>query len=349
MKVSPQELQLRLAWSLDMKIEWFCKIYSQFMIHTQGHCYQSFSGGKDSQVGSDIIDKIHDGTYKHITPRWEKVASYAKPPRLFSNTGLEFPEIVDHVNNFENVVKVKPKMGFTRVISEVGVAVGSKKIAMMVTRLKGYISNPSEKNEATKNLYLNGIKKDGSKAPSGSKLSAKWVKLIDAPFNVSDKCCDILKKEPFKRYEKETGRKPITFTTTSEGDSRATSYQKTGCNSFEEGKEKSRPYSIFTDADTWEYAYRWGIKFASVYYDRVVEVEQLDGSFKTESLKAETRTGCTFCMFGLHLEDKKQNNRVQRLAISHPRFHHIIINKCGLGDILKWLDIGFIPIKNCSK
>jgi 3'-phosphoadenosine 5'-phosphosulfate sulfotransferase (PAPS reductase)/FAD synthetase len=342
MKVSPQELQIRLAWPLDMKLEYFCKIISQFVIHCEGECYQSFSGGKDSKVGTDIVDKIWDGTLRHITPNWNKLTRYPKPIKLFSNTGLEFPEIVDYVKQHEGVVIVKPKMGFTRVIKEVGVAVGSKMVTEMIERLKKYIANPSPKNEATRNLYLTGFKKDGTYS-AGSKLSKRWVKLLDAPFNVSNRCCDILKKEPFESYHKETGKHPIVFTTVDEGNRRVTSYYDTGCNTFEEGKQKSRPLSIFTEADVWEYAARWQIRFAEVYYERTLDVEQLDGSFKTEHLEAETRTGCTFCMFGLHLESKKKNNRIQRLAISHPKYHDIIINKCGLGDILDWLKLDYKP------
>lgn len=344
MKVTPQELIMRLAWPLDYKIEYACKKISEFVLHFEGECYLSFSGGKDSKIVRDIIDKIWDGTFKHITPNWNKLTKYPKPISVFSNTGLEFPEIVDYVKQHDNIVIVKPKMGFTRVIKEVGVAVGSKMITEMVERLKKYIANPSPKNQATRNLYLTGFKKDGTFSQA-SKLSKRWHKLIDAPFNVSNRCCDILKKEPFETYAKETGFKPITGTRVGEGSRRTTSYYQTGCNSFANGHEMCRPISIFKNEDIFEYAGRFKIVFASVYYDRTVDVEQLDGTFKTENLPAEQRTGCTFCMFGLHMESKSKNNRIQRLAISHPKYYDIIVNKCGLGDILKWLDLPFKPIK----
>lgn len=347
MKVTPDELRQRVAWPLDLKLEYFCKIVSQFIIHTRGGAYMSFSGGKDSKVGVDIVDKIYDGTFKHITPNWDRLVSFPKPVKLFSNTGLEFPEIVDYVKEHDNVVIVKPKMGFTRVIKEVGVAVGSKMIAEMVSRLKGYISNPSDKNAATKRLYMQGIRKDGTES-KGSKLSEKWKYLIDAPFNVSGKCCDILKKEPFESYHKETGKHPIVFTTVGEGAIRKTSYFKTGCNTFTDGKEKSRPLSIFTEADIWEYAARFKIRFAEVYYEREIPVEQVDGSIKVTKIEAESRTGCMFCMFGIHLEDKKKNNRIQRIAISHPKMHDVIINKSGLGEVLKYIKVPYMPMTGCG-
>lgn len=352
MKVTPDVVRLRLAWSLDMKIEYFCKIVSEFVIFCKGECYSSFSGGKDSQIGIEIIDRIWDGTYKHITPNWERLVKYDKPTKVYSNTGLEFPEIVEHVKKFEDVTVVKPKIGFTRVIAEYGFAIGSKKIAMMIKRLRGYIATPSDKNAATKNLYLTGIKSDGTKGKSGSMLPKRWRRAIDAPFKISDECCNVLKKEPFARYEEETGRKPIVFTTVGESDQRLTSYLKTGCNSFEDGKEKCRPLSIFTEANVWEYAERWGIGFAEVYYERTIDVEQVDGSFKLTTIEAESQTGCMWCMFGIHLEDKSKNNRIQRIAISHPKLHHIIINKVGLGEVLKFIGVSFMPLKNktmCGK
>lgn len=305
MKVTPQVLRLRVSWSLDLKIEYACKKISEFVIYFKGQCFQSFSGGKDSKIVRDIIDKIWDGTYKHITPSWERVVSYPKPVSLFSNTGLEFPEIVKYVNEHDNVVIVKPKMGFTRVIKEYGFAIGSKKVAEMVSRLKKYIANPSPKNEATRRLYQTGIKKDGTKGASSSKLAKRWLKLLqpNAPM-VSEKCCDILKKEPFYRYANETGKFPIVGTRVAESDRRTTSYYITGCNSFDEGNERCRPISIFTDADIWEYANRWNIRFAEVYYDRVIPVEQIDGSVVMTDVKAESTTGCMWCQFGLHLESK---------------------------------------------
>lgn len=344
MKISPQEVQVRLNWPLDFKLQWFANRYAEFMIEFDGMCYRSFSAGKDSDMGCLIIDLIHDGTLKHLLPIhiYKKLIKFEIPPRVFSNTGLEFPEIVEHAKS-KNAEIIKPKMGFTRVIKEVGVAVGSKKIARMLRDLK----NPTEKNANTRRLSLTGIKKDGTHS-SAFQLPKSWMHVVDAPFDISDKCCDILKKEPFKIYEKKTGRKGIVFTMVQESRHRLHSYYQTGCNSFKKGSEKCKPLSIFTDADIWELAIRFNHKFASVYYDRTVNVEQIDGTFKTENLKAETTTGCTFCMFGLHLEDKKQNNRIQRLAISHPKFHDIIINKCGVGEVLDWLKLPYKPIINCQ-
>lgn len=335
MKITREELALRKSWSLDIKLEYFCKRVSEFIIFTKGQCYMSWSGGADSQVGCDIIDKIYNGTFKHLTPQWERVIRYPKPPRVFSNTGNEYPEVVIQARNFEHT-QIKPKMGFTRVIKEIGVAVVSKDVAQKLKEIRNTNSDTLRQNRLFGDSKGNG------------KLPEKWRDLINAPFLISDECCKILKKDPFKIYERETGRKPIVFTTVEESTLRVTAYLRQGCNTFGEGKEKCRPYSIFKKEDTWEYANRFGIGFAAVYYDREELVEQLDGTKRIEYLPAKDRTGCAMCMFGIHLESPT-NNRMQQMAISHPKYHDMIINKCGLGTVLSWMKIPYYPVKTCSK
>lgn len=63
----------------------------------------SFSGGKDSTVLLHIARKL-----------------YPDIPAVFSNTGLEYPEIQRFVRKFDNVTIVQPKMRFDEVISKYG-------------------------------------------------------------------------------------------------------------------------------------------------------------------------------------------------------------------------------------
>lgn len=335
---------------LHNKIFHFVSVFVEFFLFYNGEVYLAWSGGKDSDVGCDIIDKLWSGEFTgvYITEdTWKLITSYSKPRRVMCNTGLEFPELVERTKlravTHKDVDILKPKMGFTRVISEIGVAVGSKTIAMQLRRLKSYLANPTEKNKATRILYMTGIKSDGSKSKNLG-LSPKWLRLLDAPFPVSDQCCNIFKKDPFKKYEKETSKKAVIFTTTEESSQRTLSYMQTGCNSFERGKEKCRPYSIFTKNNTWEYAEKFGLRFADVYYERTVEVEELDGSKVCRTLEAEERTGCTFCMFGVHLEPKNKNNRIQRLRLSHPKYWDIVVNKCELFKRLDYINVPYKPL-----
>jgi len=345
MKISPQELAMRVAWPLDYKLEWFANRYAEFMIEMDGMCYRSFSAGKDSDMGCELIELIHNGTLIHLVhpPLRAKLLKLPLPPAVFSNTTNEFKEIIRHSKKREHII-IKPKMSFLEVIDNVGVAIGSKKIARMLRDLR----NPTDKNIATNRLSLTGVRKDGKTAKAW-KLPKQFIKAIDAPFSISEKCCDVLKKEPFKIYEKETGRKGIVFTMVGESTHRKMAYLQTGCNSFKAGSEKCKPMSIFTDADIWECAVRFNHRFAEVYYDRTEDIKQLDGTIKTEFMKAETTTGCRMCLFGLHLEDKKEDNRVQRLAISDPKFHDLVINKTVIGDVLKFFNIPTMPMRKSCK
>jgi len=351
-KVDRAELKRRQSLPLIDKIRWCCETYIDFIeIYGIENVYEAYSGGKDSDVMCDIIEKLHSGFWNDILHpmyrfMWKMFIEGKNPPsKAFCNTGLEFPEIVKHVRNrYPDTVFLKPAMGFTRFITEVGVAVGSKKIAMQIRRIKGYLINPSSNNEATRTLYLTGMKRDGTKG--NSKIPKKWLKLLDAPFNVTDKCCDNFKKDPFHKYQKETGKKPIVGTTAEESDQRTVSYMKTGCISWEKGKERLRPISIFLKSDIWEYSETYNLKFCDVYYDRTLNIEQIDGSFKNEFIEAEEQTGCTFCLFGLHLESKDKPNRIQRIYKSHPKYYDIIVNKCGLGQVMDWLKIPYKPFLN---
>lgn len=304
MKIDRIELNRRMALSLDDKIQWAKEVIIEYFAQFNGEVYVSFSGGKDSQVLLHIVRSI-----------------FPNVPAVFCDTGLEYPEIRAHVKTFENVTWMKPKMKFPDVIRTFGVAVASKEIAQKVAEIL-----------TTKSLKLFNKRMYGD-AKGNGKLPTKWRNLLTAPFKVSGKCCDIFKKEPFRRYQKLTGRKPIQGTKAlGEGTLRTTAYMKSGCNSFEAGKEKCRAISIFTDANIWEYAERFGLKFAPVYYDRVV-----DGI----EIKAVDRTGCIFCLFGIHLEDKTEMNRFQKLKITHPRQYKFCIEDIGLGKVLDFINVKY--------
>lgn len=51
-------------------------------------------------------------------------------------------------------------------------------------------------------LRLTGYNRKGVYCPT-YKLAEKWVPLKDAPFKISEQCCDVMKKAPFKQYEEE--------------------------------------------------------------------------------------------------------------------------------------------------
>ena len=169
---------------------------------------------------------------------------------------------------------------------------------------------------------------------NNSKIPEKWKKLVDAPFGTQETCCDSLKKEPFKRYEKETGRKPISAVMASEGGMRR---KFTQCNIYEGATVISYPMLFWMEEDVWEYIERFNVPYADIYKDREITTE----SGKTVQIKGEERTGCMFCAFGAHLE--KSPNRFQRMAISHPKQWNYLINKLKMDEALDFIDVPYKP------
>lgn len=80
--------------------------------HYKGKVCVSFSGGKDSTVLVDLTRRI-----------------YPDVRAVFSNTGLEYPEIQRFVRSFENVDTITPPTRFNEVISTYGYPVISKEVA----------------------------------------------------------------------------------------------------------------------------------------------------------------------------------------------------------------------------
>ena len=159
----------------------------------------------------------------------------------------------------------------------------------------------------------------------------KWEFLLDAPFKISEECCNELKKKPMKKFDKESGKVPFVATMASEGGVREGAYLKTGCNAYNIGK--SQPMGFWTEQDVLEYIVTNNLEIANVYGEIVKDDK---GLLKTTG---EKRTGCMFCMFGAHLE--KEPNRFQRLKETHPKQYDYCINKLGIGEVLDYIGVKY--------
>jgi len=261
-----------------------------------GGVYVAFSGGKDSTVLLDIVRR-----------------DYPEIPAVFCDTGLEFPEIRDFVKTIDNVTWLKPKMTFKAVIEKYGAPVVSKKVAQYV-----YEVNRSQSETATKRLRLTGIRSDGSYLHA-AKIPQKWMFLLDADFGISHKCCDVMKKDPAKHYEKQTGRLPILGTMAGESRVRRQSYLMNGCNAFELKRPRSAPISFWTELDIWGYIHKNKLPHCSIYN------------------RGWDRTGCMFCAFGCHNEETP--NRFQRMHDTHPKQWKYCMDKLGMREVLEFCGI----------
>jgi 3'-phosphoadenosine 5'-phosphosulfate sulfotransferase (PAPS reductase)/FAD synthetase len=264
----------------------------QWYEHWDGQVYVAFSGGKDSTILLHIVRSM-----------------YPEVKAVFNNTGLEFPEIKSFVKSVDNVVWLKPKLNYQDTVKKYGFAVISKEVSQKVNELK------HTKSEKLRNIRLNGNDK------GHGKLAKKWVHLAQAPFDISHKCCDILKKNPAKLFEKETGLKPIVGVMNSESSLRRTQHAKQGCNAYDLARPVSKPLSYWDEKDIYHYIDINNIKISKIYE------------------MGYQRTGCAWCAFGVHLE--KGENRFQRLKRTHPKIHNYAINKMGLKEPFDYLGLKY--------
>ena len=269
------ELRERQAWTLEQKIDHAVGTIEAFIAKTGKTPYISFSGGKDSTVLLDICRRFVDKDMKAV----------------FCNTGNEYPEIVNFVKTFDNVTIIRPETSIKKVIENYGFPLISKVQAQAIRQIK------TTKSEKLRNIRLYGAAPE--KGFKDGKLSDKWKFLLKEQFNISEQCCDLLKKKPFKKYEKETGEIPILGVMADNGKKREDVYiMRGGCNSFI--NKSSWPLAIWTDKDIWAYIKKLSIPYCELYD------------------KGHTRTGCMVCGFGVHLE---KQNRFEPLYDYHKNIY----------------------------
>lgn len=317
-KYTGEDLKRLQSYPLWRKVQITKSRILEFQREFENKTYISFSAGKDSTVLLHIAREVDPNI-----------------PAVFVDTGLEYPEVRKFALSQENVIKLKPKMSFREVVDKYGYPLISKETANNIEYARKALENGNEK---MYHRYVDGVrigKRDG-KEYCFSALSKLGFSILGSDIKVSSRCCYIMKKSPCRKYEKETGRKPITGIMADESTVRRQWWLQNGCNIFEGNHPRSNPMSFWTEQDVLQYIVTYNLPYASVYG----EIKQDEnGNYYTTGCK---RTGCYACLFGVHKESEP--NRFQLLHKTHPKIWEFCMRDFddrGLGEkkILEFMGV----------
>ncbi len=232
--------------------------------------YISYSGGKDSTVLSHLIDEALPGN---------------RIKRVFCNTGMEHVSIVDYVK--EQQKKKDPRIeiilagvNVKKMLEEDGYPFKSKIHSEFVERYQ----NSGLKLKSVQKYIAGG----GGRYSCPKKLLYQFTD--EFKLKISQKCCANLKKKPFARYAKETG-KTLTLTGVRAGEGGIREFQADNHGCVFRNKDgtihKFNPLSPCSDAFIDWYIKKRKIELCELYYDPF--------NFK--------RTGCKGCPYNIHIKE----------------------------------------------
>ena len=370
-KHTMQELYQWQALPLNIKVRMTAeRIRNWVNEFGEDGAYLSFSGGKDSTVLGHIIREVCG--YKNIPfvfvdvpTQYPELKEFAK---TFDNLVILKPKI--------SFAEVCEKYGFPMFSKEISECVADSRkyiriltgrqadrqtgrqadrqteipFAYRIADLIGIDRRTDKENKAFADLKMGNIPSEILKAPVRVKQlfdvkcedfgsmydRSKYLFMLNAPFEVSNRCCKVMKKQPMHQYHKDTGRVPFTAQMASESKLRSSQWLQNGCNGFDLKIPTSNPMAFWTEQDVLLYIKENNLPICSVYGEVVTDYESMGqcenqmsfadfGIFDKERPLLKTtgcqRTGCVLCGFGCHLE---KESRFLRLKETHPKFHNLL-------------------------
>lgn len=231
--------------------------------------YISFSGGKDSTVVHHLVDMAVPGN---------------TIPRVFINTGIEYNEIVKFVKQTaeqdDRVVMLKPSKPIKETLEKYGYPFKSKEHARKVHEFQRM-----KYRAPYLDRYIKGVNADGTKTRYKCPEVLLYQFTDQFKLNLSELCCDKLKKDPVKKWVKENKRPScITGMRAAEGGERT----HLSCILTDKTGKLKKFNPLIKVSDDWEtwFIKQYDIQLASLYYSPY--------NFK--------RTGCKGCPFALELQ-----------------------------------------------
>lgn len=331
-KYTNEDLKTMQGWSLYRKIQVTQTRIMEWYEKWNGKVYISFSGGKDSTVLADLSARVCKMS-KSTLILW------------YSHTGLEYPEVTKHVNDFaewlrneyEIEVKLvidypKDKNGKRITYRDVVLNYGYPMISKEVSRDIATARNSPDGKTAQK--FVRGS--DYHKKYGDTWLLERWAYLLNAPFKISNQCCNIMKKMPAHKFNKESGLVPIIGTMACESVLRKKEWLRSGCNAFDNKNPSSQPISFWTEQDILQYIKEFNIPYPSIYGEILVDDK---GQYYTTGCD---RTGCVFCGYGCHL---KRDKRFERLKQTHPKLYEYCMKPISDGGLGMREVLGYIGVK----
>lgn len=249
---------------------------------------------------------------------------------------------IQRVHQNIGVISLKPVKSKVEVIREFGYPILSKETANKINLLQ----NPTEKNKTVRHAIITGETGEygGNRTGSRMQMSQKWLELFGgadeegaalgykaAPFKVSDKCCYYLKEKPCDNYAKENGSSPYLGLMASEHGRREKVLMTTGCNYYGKDHKRSAPFAIFSRNDLLQLALDLNVPVPEIY--GTIERDE-EGNLYTTGAQ---RTGCSMCMFGMHLE--KRPHRFDRLREQNEKEWRFWMYDMGFGAVMTYCGI----------
>lgn len=260
-------------------------IAKRLIEHPNAVC--SYSGGSDS----DIL--------LHLVERVRKMFDLPKIDYAFFNTGLEMEATKRHVREVSeqygiDIKIIRPEKNIVRAVREYGIpfvskimsagleGVQKKGIPLSIAEEYAEAEDKAAKRQELKRRYpkcestinfLCGCNSAGDPRPNiqlvigSSKYMLDFIRENPIPFRVSNRCCDICKKQPAHKLQKGYDM-VITGERRDEGGMRSVPRKDCTSMCFTEsgdGKFRLRPLYYVSDADKEWYKERYGIRYSDAY------------------------------------------------------------------------------------